>query len=76
MKAETAVAATPLVRLFSESGGPPIAAEETSVAMRILSIIMLSVSMIAFFVLSVRDELIQANCECRAGWRGAGEGAS
>ena len=74
MKAETAVAATPLVRLFSESGGPP--AEETSVAMRILSIIMFSVSMIAFFVLSVRDELIQANCECRAGWRGAGEGAS
>ena len=53
---ETAVAAMLLVRL-SESGGPP--AEETSVAMRILSIIMFSVSMIAFFgFFSVREEWI------------------
>ena len=70
-EAETAAEATRLVRLRSECGGPPAAEEETSTAMRILSVIMLSVSMVAFLFSLCVEEFAKVYRECRAGWRGA-----
>ena len=62
------------MRLRSECGGPPAAEEETRTTMRILSVIILSVSMVAFLFSLCVEEFTKVYRECRVGWRGMGGG--